>query len=58
LWGLFHWPFGAGNIIVLIPALIFVPYVTQKSRNTWTGIILHAVLSGPGFIALAFGIIA
>lgn len=56
LWGVFHLSFGLGNLIVLIPTLIFVPFVTQKTKNTWTGIILHAVLSGPGFIVLALGL--
>lgn len=56
LWGVFHWSFGLGNLIVLLPTLIFVPYITQKTQNTWTGIILHATLSGLGFIALAFGL--
>ncbi|CAN5896414.1 CPBP family intramembrane metalloprotease [soil metagenome] len=56
LWGVFHLAFGLGNLIVLVPTLIFVPYVTQKTQNTWTGIILHATLSGPGFIVLAFGL--
>lgn len=55
-WGLFHFSFGPGNLIVLIPTLIFVPLITQKTKNTWTGIILHATLSGPGFIVLALGL--
>ncbi len=56
LWGIFHWSFGLGNVIVLLPTLVFVPYITYKTQNTWTGIILHALLSGPGFIVLAFGL--
>lgn len=56
LWGIFHLAFGLGNLIVLISTLIAVPLVTQKTQNTWSGIILHATLSGPGFIALAFGL--
>lgn len=56
MWGLFHLAFGLGNIIILLPTLLVVPYVAQKSRNTWTAIILHAGLSFPGFIALAFGL--
>jgi membrane protease YdiL (CAAX protease family) len=55
-WGIFHFAFGLGNLIVLIPTLIFVPFITQKTKNTWTGIILHATLSGPGFIILALGL--
>lgn len=55
-WGVFHFSFGLGNLIVLIPTLIFVPFISQKTKNTWTGIILHATLSGPGFIILALGL--
>lgn len=56
LWGLFHLAFGLGNLIILLPTLIIVPFIAQKTHNTWTAIILHACLSGPGFIALAFGL--
>jgi membrane protease YdiL (CAAX protease family) len=55
MWGLFHLAFGLGNIIILLPTLLVVPYVAQKSQNTWTAVILHACLSFPGFVALAFG---
>jgi membrane protease YdiL (CAAX protease family) len=56
MWGLFHLAFGLGNIIILLPTLLVVPYVAQKSRNTWTAVFLHACLSFPGFVALAFGL--
>jgi len=56
LWGIFHLAFGIGNLIVLLPTLIIVPLIAYKSKNTWTAIILHAILSGPGFITLAFGL--
>jgi len=55
LWGLFHLAFGLGNLIVLLPTLIVVPFIAQRTHNTWTAVILHACLSGPGFVALAFG---
>lgn len=56
LWGVFHLAFGLGNLIVLLPTLIVVPFIAQRTRNTWTAVILHACLSAPGFIALAFGL--
>jgi membrane protease YdiL (CAAX protease family) len=57
LWAVFHVAFGLGNIIILIPTLIVVPFVAQKTGNTWTAVILHSILSGPGFMAIAFGLI-
>lgn len=56
LWAVFHTAFGLGNILVLVPTLLVVPFVAQKTHNTWTAIILHATLSGPGFMAIAFGL--
>jgi membrane protease YdiL (CAAX protease family) len=55
LWGAFHLAFGLGNLIVLVPALVAVPYVAQRRRNNWLAAMLHAGLSAPGFAALAFG---
>lgn len=55
LWGLFHLAFGLGNLLVLIPTLILVPLIAQRRRSTWLAVLLHAGLSGPGFVALALG---
>jgi membrane protease YdiL (CAAX protease family) len=55
LWGLFHLAFGPGNLLVLIPPLILVPLIVQRPRNIWLAVLLHAGLSGPGFVALALG---
>jgi membrane protease YdiL (CAAX protease family) len=57
LWGIFHLAFGLGNVLVLIPTLILVPLIAQRRRNTWLAVLLHAGLSGPGFIALALGLV-
>lgn len=56
LWGLFHLAFGPGNLLVLIPTLMLVPLIAQRRRSTWLAVLLHAGLSGPGFIALAIGL--
>ena len=56
LWGAFHTSFGAGNLLVLVPTLVLVPWVAQRRRNTWLAVLLHAGLSGPGFVALALGL--
>lgn len=55
VWGVFHLAFGPGNLIVLLPTLILVPLIAQLRRNTWLAVLLHAGLSGPGFVALALG---
>jgi membrane protease YdiL (CAAX protease family) len=55
LWTGFHACFGLGMVIILLPILALVPLVVQKRKNTWIGIILHAVFNGPAFIAIASG---
>jgi membrane protease YdiL (CAAX protease family) len=56
LWGAFHTAFGPGNLLVLLPTLIGVPWVAQRRRSTWLAVLMHAGLSGPGFVALALGL--
>jgi membrane protease YdiL (CAAX protease family) len=55
LWFCFHLAFGPGNLLVLIPTIALVPYVVQRRRNAWLGVLLHAELSLPGFVAMALG---
>ncbi len=55
LWIGFHACFGWGMVIFLLPILAIVPFVVQKRKNTWIGIILHAVFNGPAFIVVALG---
>jgi hypothetical protein len=57
LWGAFHIAFGLGNLIVLLPTLVCVPLIAQIRRNTWLAVAMHAGLSGPGFVALALGLV-
>jgi len=57
LWGVFHVAFGPGNLLVLIPTLVCVPLIAQRRRNTWLAVLMHAGLSGPGFVALALGLV-
>jgi membrane protease YdiL (CAAX protease family) len=56
LWFCFHLAFGPGNLLVLTPTIALVPYVVQRRRNAWLGVLLHAVLSLPGFVAMASGL--
>ncbi|MFC1543461.1 CPBP family intramembrane glutamic endopeptidase [Candidatus Neomarinimicrobiota bacterium] len=54
-WGLFHVSFGWQILITLLPILFILPWVVQKRRNTWIGVLIHAGLNGPSFLAIAFG---
>jgi len=56
LWLLFHIPFGPGVMLMALPALLIIPYVFAKTRNTLTGIFIHALFNGPAFIAIALGL--
>jgi membrane protease YdiL (CAAX protease family) len=55
-WLLFHVAFGWHLITILIPIVFVLPYVVQRRRNTTIGVVLHAGLNGPGFIAVALGL--
>lgn len=55
-WLLFHIAFGGAILITLVPIVFILPYVVKRRRNTWVGVIVHAGLNGPGFLAVAFGL--
>jgi len=54
-WGLFHVAFGWKMMIPLIPILFIQSYIVQKTKNSWTGVVIHAVVNGPSFLAIALG---
>lgn len=56
-WGLFHIAFGWNLLITLIPLLFIQSYVVQKTKNSWTGVIMHGGINGPAFIAISLGLI-
>ena len=56
-WSLFHLAFGWQLWVILLPMMFIQPYIVQKTRNTWTGVIIHGVINGPSFIAIALGAI-
>jgi hypothetical protein len=56
-WLLFHVCFGIGLIILLLPLLVIVPYTIQKTENTVTGLIVHAIVNGPMAVIIALGFI-
>lgn len=56
-WSLFHVAFGWQLGLTLLPILLVLSYLVQKSQNSWVGVIIHAAINGPGFIAVAFGLV-
>jgi membrane protease YdiL (CAAX protease family) len=56
-WLLFHAAFGWPLVVTLLPILVVLPYVVQRRQNTWLGVVIHAGLNGPGFLAVAFGLL-
>lgn len=56
-WGLFHLSFGFNLMITLLPILIILPFAVNRQKNSWIGVILHAGLNGPSFLAISFGLI-
>jgi membrane protease YdiL (CAAX protease family) len=57
LWTVFHSALGWRIGVVLLPIEFVVPYVVQKRRNTWLGIIIHGLYNGSGFLSVAFGLV-
>lgn len=56
-WFLFHLAFGWQLLLLLLPILIILPYVAQRRQNTWLAVLIHAGMNGPGFVAVALGLV-
>jgi membrane protease YdiL (CAAX protease family) len=56
-WGLFHFAFGWKLLVTLIPLIFIQSFIVQKTKNSWTGVIMHGGLNGPSFIAICLGLI-
>lgn len=54
---LLHASMGLPVLLTLWPTAIILPYVVQARRNAWIGVVIHAALNGPGFLAVAFGLV-
>ena len=54
-WLLFHLPFGLHLMLLLLPIVLIETWAVQKSGNTWVGVIIHSVVNGPAFVAIALG---
>jgi len=55
-WLVFHLAFGPALMVVLAPIILILPYIVQRRRNSWIGVVLHAGLNGPSFLGVAFGL--
>ena len=56
-WLLFHLPFGPMILLPLWPTAFILPYVVQRTKNSSAGVLIHAGLNGPAFLAVAFGLV-
>jgi hypothetical protein len=57
LHGAFHLSFGGGVLFLLIPVLFAIPWAVQQTQNTTAGIVIHAGVNGPGFLAVSLGLL-
>lgn len=56
LWLLFHVAFPWQVLATLVPITLILPYVVQRRRSTWAGVVIHAGFGAMGFLVLAFGL--
>jgi membrane protease YdiL (CAAX protease family) len=56
LWLLFHAAFPWQVLLTLVPITLILPYVVQRRRSTWAGIVIHTGFGAMGFLVLAFGL--
>jgi len=56
-WSIFHISFGWQLLIIALPSLFILPYAVQHRKNSWIGVIIHAMINGPSFIAISFGLL-
>ena len=57
LHGAFHFNFGLGVMFILWPVLFSIPWAVQRTRNTSVGMLVHAGINGPGFLAVNLGLL-
>jgi len=56
LWLLFHAAFPWQVLLTLVPITLILPYVVQRRRSTWAGLVIHTGFGAMGFLVLAFGL--
>ena len=52
-WALFHIAFGWKLLLTMLPILYVQSFVIQKTKNSWNGVLIHALINGPSFIAIS-----
>lgn len=57
LHGAFHLSFGLGVLFILLPTIFAIPWAVQRSRNTSVGMVVHAGVNGPAFLAVSLGLL-
>jgi membrane protease YdiL (CAAX protease family) len=56
-WLLFHLAFGPIIVLTLLPIVFILPFAAQRRMNSSVGVLIHGGLNGPGFVAVAFGLV-
>jgi membrane protease YdiL (CAAX protease family) len=56
-WSVFHLAFGWQLLLTMLPLLFIIPWIAQRRANSWTGVVIHAVINGPAFILIALGLL-
>lgn len=56
LWLLFHAAFPWQVLVTLVPITLVLPYIVQRRRSIWIGVVIHSAFGAAGFLALAFGL--
>jgi membrane protease YdiL (CAAX protease family) len=56
LWLAFHAAFPWQVLLTLVPITLVLPYIAQRRRSTWIGVVIHGGFGTAGFLALAFGL--
>lgn len=55
-WSVFHAAMG-WQLVMLLPLSFVLPYSVQRSGNTSVGVVLHAAINGPAFVAISLGML-
>ncbi len=54
-WALFHVAFGWQLLLTLLPMLFVLPFAVQRTKNSSVGVVIHAGVNGPAFLAISLG---
>lgn len=58
LHGAFHFSFGPGVLLTLLPIVFVIPWAVQRSQNTSVGMVIHGGINGPAFLAVNLGAVS